>query len=948
MQMIADGIASGRVPAPNFDCAKARTSTEQAICRSYELSALDAEFGDLYQRAHAIDKKGVVLAAANKLYKSGTACNGAEPCIKGNTTAGINFMAKFLRDRGQSVVTSFDQKKILAAQAEDKRRQEEAQREEAKAKAEAERQKQQAAQEAAQKARERLEQDRTIAKQLIDDAAAFLKYSRQNNSPTVLAIAESIASLNAAVSADDAEKLEAATTALSNTIHDDKNYTDFKQRQAEKLAAENARHLADATVLLSEQKCFLLSYIADNPTATASAVFIGETKEIEARLSGPPDLNEIRPLTEKVDGSIAQNGLHDRFVASIAGSCKPAQPEGAQAVEAEKRERLAKDRVAGERLVDDASAFLKYSRELNSPTILSLAEAIASLSGALKGDDPEKVEAAVTTLSSVVESDKSYPPFKRQQEKQVAEENARQLSDAILLLRQQQCFLLSYIADNPTNNASATFVDEAKAADSLLSGAAELKEVRSLSDKIDGSLASSNLRERALAAAASCKASAKPTAQAEADIKLPKTPKNEFLLNGDLTDIVLMFNASQKAPHVAKNLRGDVVFNGGVGVACLYQTTSDDQLLTSARSMLEDQYHVSKPDLDAKPCSRDHLLDYDVIGVRRGDFLLQDREYALSLLKEVEADHFKLLTVLPASAAQSSGVAQLESKILTGSIEGYGFAILTGTASNRVCVTATVSREGHQRVIDSLSDHLSGILGHAPSVVFASLDDAFLQIQRAGCGVVYASASELKDLLAGLKRDSISYRLDENWITQARINQSQQDFVAQVRQQQDQAALDQLREADRRKGADELQKQLREQYGKSAEAAAATLTNDVKTFLESGGKNPSLASTYPGFANWYNSHLADHWELSSSNSELADYGQVNWKERRLESVFGKVSIRLKNATLGEYLDACFLFARIIDNEFSVYRDPIDMECADSTALTSWKSGHSFQSQWIVE
>ena len=78
MQMIADGINSGRVPAPNFDCVKARTDTEHAICRSYQLSALDAEFGDLYQRAHAIDKKGVVLAEASKLYRSGSACVGSE------------------------------------------------------------------------------------------------------------------------------------------------------------------------------------------------------------------------------------------------------------------------------------------------------------------------------------------------------------------------------------------------------------------------------------------------------------------------------------------------------------------------------------------------------------------------------------------------------------------------------------------------------------------------------------------------------------------------------------------------------------------------------------------------------------------------------------------------------------------------------------------------------
>jgi hypothetical protein len=126
MQMIANGIDSGRVPVPNFDCAKARTDTEQAICRSYQLSALDAEFGDLYQRAHAIDKKGVVLAEANKLYRSGTTCTGSEPCINSNIAAGINFMAKFLRDRGQTVITSLDQKKIQAEQADAEQRREEA------------------------------------------------------------------------------------------------------------------------------------------------------------------------------------------------------------------------------------------------------------------------------------------------------------------------------------------------------------------------------------------------------------------------------------------------------------------------------------------------------------------------------------------------------------------------------------------------------------------------------------------------------------------------------------------------------------------------------------------------------------------------------------------------------------------------------------------------------
>ncbi len=817
-------------------------------------------------------------------------------------TAGINFMAKFLRDRGQSVVTSFDQKRILTEQAEAQRRQDEAKQRDDQAKAEAERQKQKATQEAAQKARERLEKDRTVAMQLIDDAAAFLKYSRERNSPTILPIAEGIATLNASVGADDAESLEAATSALTETIHEDKNYPNFKQAQAEALAAETARDLTEATELLNEQKCFLLSYIADNPTAAASAVFVRETKEIETRLSFAPDLSEIRPLTEEIDASIVQSGLHDRFIVSVAGLCKPAPTEAELRAEAEKRDRLAKDQTGARRLVDEASAFLKYLREVNSPTTLSLAEGIASVSGALHSDDPDKLEAAITALSSAVQADKDYPTFRQQEETRKAEENARQLADAILRVRQQKCFLLSYIAENPTGAASASFVDEAKAVDGLLSGAAEINEVRLLSAKIDASIAQSNLRDRAAASMSSCKNATMPADQ-ESQAKLPTTPRNEFLLKGDLADIVLLYNASQKAPHVAKNLRGDVVFANQAAIACLYQRTADDELLISLRSSLEDQYHVGRPQLDGKPCAPEQLLDYDVIGARRGDFLLADREYALSLLKEVEADHFRLLAVLPAKGTGKSGGALLEARVLGGSIEGYGFVLLTAAESNRICATPTVNHEGHQRVIDSLSDHLEGIFGHAPSVVFTSLDDAFFQIQHAGCGAVFASATELKDLIVGLKRDAIPYRMDENWITQAQVDQSQHEFADQQQRNQDQSVLDQLRESDMRKKSDERQKEMRDRYGKPAEAAAANIANDVRSYLESGGKDSKLAATYPELAKWYTGHLADHWELLSSNSELADYGQVNWKKRTLKSVFTTVAIRLKNATLGEYLDA---------------------------------------------
>ena len=221
------------------------------------------------------------------------------------------------------------------------------------------------------------------------------------------------------------------------------------------------------------------------------------------------------------------------------------------------------------------------------------------------------------------------------------------------------------------------------------------------------------------------------------------------------------------------------------------------------------------------------------------------------------------------------------------------------------------------------------------------MDDVFVQVQHGGCGAIYAPAAELKNLVVELKHDAITYRVDESWIAQAQVDRSQQEF-------EDQEALDKQREADRRNKAEEQQKELREQYGKPAEVAAAAITNDVKVYLEKGGKDPEVAGAYPVFTKWYSSRLSDHWELLSSNSELFDSGHVTWKERTLEAVFGKVTIKLKNAVLGEYVDGCFLFGHVIDEEFGVYRDPIGLPCAESGAFASWKSGHSFQSQWVVQ
>ena len=105
-QMQATDSNLTKVPAPNFNCAKAKTETELAVCRSYTLSTLDSEYGELYRQATSFDRTGSLKREAHKIWTDGTGCEGATTCIEVNLNSGIASVANFLRRNGQSVQTN--------------------------------------------------------------------------------------------------------------------------------------------------------------------------------------------------------------------------------------------------------------------------------------------------------------------------------------------------------------------------------------------------------------------------------------------------------------------------------------------------------------------------------------------------------------------------------------------------------------------------------------------------------------------------------------------------------------------------------------------------------------------------------------------------------------------------------------------------------------------------
>lgn len=83
--MLAVFLPSQLVAAPSFDCQKARSASERAICADPELAALDTEMARLYaqsRKAAAADKTSSLIVQQRVWLKRRAACGAEGACLK--------------------------------------------------------------------------------------------------------------------------------------------------------------------------------------------------------------------------------------------------------------------------------------------------------------------------------------------------------------------------------------------------------------------------------------------------------------------------------------------------------------------------------------------------------------------------------------------------------------------------------------------------------------------------------------------------------------------------------------------------------------------------------------------------------------------------------------------------------------------------------------------------
>ena len=633
-----------------------------------------------------------------------------------------------------------------------------------------------------------------------------------------------------------------------------------------------------------------------------------------------------------------------------------------------RQEAFAKVMPAANSLTEEGALFIKENPA--TPNLIKIAGAIASLSSAIEDEDPDQVVKQSDALAAELNRDPQYASFLSVRAEKKREENARLLADAIILGKQQKAFLLVEIARDATAPAVAAFVAKVKLLEAALASP-ELGELQPLTQETDRLVRQNGLRERFILAGTSSESPAaasyppaienpsKRQSNKPIDLAAVTTQKNKFLIDGALGDFVTMYNASKSAPHVVRNLRGEIIFDRATAEVCLLHDDGGAQYAKASRQILKN-YKIHN--LKFERCDLGRLTAYDVIASNRGLFLRADTDEAMAVVKAIELGIYEALVVsteqqqAEAAAAEAVQRADLERDLEVGGRAGFGIILFPKANSATVCAVVSEKVGTHRQALVDLGFEFAPDVRSETSFVSTSLDAAFVNVKRSQCAAVYASAEGLKDMLPALKRDQIVYELSLGWIAAEQLDHAEKTRAEQMkaadqqalerkRRVEEEAKLAALREKDDAATRGRRQQALQEQYGNVARAAAAVIGAEVKEYVDTS-RGPGGAH-FTAFADWFQNRLRDHWELMTFNPELYDYGVSDWKGRSVEAALSKITLRMRNRDLGEYRDDCFVFAQLVDTEFGLTRDHFVQPCGSEAEIVGWKSSRAFQSRWLV-
>jgi peptidoglycan hydrolase-like protein with peptidoglycan-binding domain len=609
-------------------------------------------------------------------------------------------------------------------------------------------------------------------------------------------------------------------------------------------------------------------------------------------------------------------------------------------------------------LLDDAQVFIRLNPQI--PNLIEIADKASVLGVTLSTGNPSNLEQASSQLSVLLTPLQGYIDFVSARDKERAEDHRKHVLGDQQELEAARAALTKWVAGNISSSKLPQVVQELK----LLGDAIPSDDLDRLQDAKQSvsALIVKNVLARELPGYAGPGTENVPIEQIETNAPFAVTPANAVLLRGAADDVVVLFNASADAPSLVRTLNGGFSFSQKAASVCLLGIEETPALKRGLRTVL---MTFGASVLKTTVCTSRSPQRADILLIGRKAFLEATPSFAVAFLDALEAkmlrtfapiDYGKLASKQKEEAAL---VAEITSGISAGTRPGFG-AFEVPASEGHLCLAVTEDAAVHLEMTQEVTA-LVETSKPMPVISERNLERLYSLILRDECRLVYGPASSLQQITQALKRDEHAFTFLPVWFEKETVTKEARKLadieLAKTRRlEADRLAAEEgarLAEIQRKEELSQrvvVEAELRKASGSAANARLAKFVIVLKASVMPvagqpfDAQNPKLL--YVEFLAWLQAQANAGWELDNIDTAVSDYGDVLWKNRKLDALVTQAVFKLKSRERGEYRSECFLFGIVLDDEFEMERDPVAAPCKDEkTKIGTWKIGHGFASCW---
>lgn len=627
--------------------------------------------------------------------------------------------------------------------------------------------------------------------------------------------------------------------------------------------------------------------------------------------------------------------------------------------------------------LNDISQYLKDRTAAGGspPNLAEIAKAAVSTKAAVDSQNLAEARKGKKALEGFFKNDATFGVFMKSLADERQQALDRRISEAALDASKNVTFIESYVAGNILSPHTA---DLTKLGEQFAKALKErsLNGLNRANSEFSRFIDTKNLKDDYRSAMVAWTEKNTPKTSEDPQTALARqlgiTERTRFLIDGDNEDMIFLYNTA--SGRIVKSLKGDLVFKDRNPSVCFAQDRNVERIKDLERLTMA---QIQRQELDIQgvriaqaACPIDGMEGFDVIVFQRIGLLSQAPGYVTSVVRKVETTFGRLASipgqeVVKALQNETLSAAALEAQILNGKSSGFGL-VFTNPSQGRICQTVSDDPEAHRIAVLGKTSTVFNVSTDAISFAKTSLDDAFADFQTRKCNAIYASATDLAEIVKALKRERLDYVVAPMWVDpleikavlQAEANQMANTMAKEEEARkalQQEATILKQRALDEAAKRENIERDMQSRNRSFARAAQDRISGIVDTFIaevkasgdkRGDGVTGKAAEIFPGFVREYKQAIRDRWELETKSYAVEDFGDADWNRRKVEAVIVRAEFVLQNRLLGRRDEVCFLLAAVVDAEFSYLRDAMTLPCEDSEdEVKRWQVGSKFSSRW---